>query len=160
MTQPALIFDLGTTYFKAALLTGRDEFIAVVHVPTPITHPQADRSEMAVKDFPNSIIDFGAGHSHFTEIKQLEKVQSILEIYENIILLLPCEDKEKSVEILNKRFKELIKKEQNRSPKESEYLVNREFVYSESNLKIAKKIVYTGGKTPTEVTDEVADLIL
>ena len=55
MTQPALIFDLGTTYFKAALLTGRDEFIAVVHVPTPITHPQADRSEMAVKDFLDAI---------------------------------------------------------------------------------------------------------
>lgn len=55
MTQSALVFDLGTTYFKAALLTGKDEFIAVTHVPTPITHPHADQSEMTAEDFLDAI---------------------------------------------------------------------------------------------------------
>ncbi len=51
MDAASLIFDLGTTYFKAALLAGDDEFLAVADVSTPIKHPCSGWSEMLLVDF-------------------------------------------------------------------------------------------------------------
>ena len=51
MTHYTLIFDLGTTYFKAAIMTGEQDFVAIAEVPTPIQSPQEGWSQIKVPDF-------------------------------------------------------------------------------------------------------------
>ncbi|MBL4702032.1 MAG: FGGY-family carbohydrate kinase [Phycisphaeraceae bacterium] len=51
LTHYTLIFDLGTTYFKAAIMTGEHDFVAIAEVPTPIKSPQVGWSEIKAPDF-------------------------------------------------------------------------------------------------------------
>lgn len=55
MGTTSLIFDFGTTYFKAALMAGEGDFLAVAHVSTPIEHPYHGWSEMTVAGFESVI---------------------------------------------------------------------------------------------------------
>ncbi len=108
-----------------------------------------------LRDFPNAIVDFGAGHSHYAQSEQLEVARCLLDPYPDVFLILPSSDKEESVKILNQRFADLILKEQRREPTESELEINREFVFHKSNHLLAKKIFYTEHMTAADTTDEM-----
>ncbi|PCJ21609.1 MAG: shikimate kinase [Candidatus Cloacimonadota bacterium] len=108
-----------------------------------------------LKEFPNSIIDFGAGHSYYVDHKQFEQVQSALKDFSNVILLLPCPNKKEALKICNERLK--IKKQ--RDLEENEVLANKDFIEHKSNYKLAKHIVYTKDKTPEETALEIKKLI-
>lgn len=112
--------------------------------------------ENILVDFPDAIIDFGAGHSYFTEEAQMSAVKRILDPIANIFLLLPSEDKEESLRICNERLKDRAKRELEPSEIES----NRDFVFHRSNYELAKKIVYTKEKTPEEVALEIQSLLI
>ena len=57
-----------------------------------------------MEEFKNSIIDFGAGHSFFPNETHFEEVSEALKPFPNVILLLPCKNKEESLRICNERF--------------------------------------------------------
>lgn len=108
-----------------------------------------------VKEFPDSIIDFGAGHSYFTDSHQFNQVAQALEQIPNIFLLLPCKDKIRSLEICNER----LKKRKEKELEENEITANRDFIEHESNYKLSKHIIYTDGKTPEESAKEIQSLL-
>ena len=49
------------------------------------------------------IIDFGAGHSIYENEAMFLEMKSLLSKYSNVVLLMPSEDKEESIAILNER---------------------------------------------------------
>lgn len=108
-----------------------------------------------LEEFPNSIIDFGAGHSYFIEASQFNEVSNCLAPYKNIFLLLPSEDKEESLKICNDRLKERLKRELDFTEIEA----NREFIFHQSNYNLAKHIIYTKDKTPEETAKEIYELL-
>ncbi len=91
--------------------------------------------------YPNHIIDFGAGHSVYESKELFHKVKEVLEPYPNVVLLLPSDDKEESLEILKKR--------------RPDFKFHHLFVNNSSNDKLAKITVYTKGKTPKDTCGEI-----
>lgn len=105
-----------------------------------------------IMEFPDAIIDFGAGHSYFTEESQFEEVQRALAPLKNVFLLLPSENKEESLAICNQRLSAKAKRELD--PTEVE--ANRNFIFHASNYALAKKIFYTKDIEPEQTAAEIA----
>jgi hypothetical protein len=105
----------------------------------------------AIKDFPHGIIDFGATNSFWKDRNELEQVLEIVKNIENIFLLLPNEDVDRNTEVLNSRLEKRDKS------KDIERLkaINKEMIECKSQLKIAKFIIYTEGKTPDRIVNEI-----
>lgn len=104
-----------------------------------------------INEFAESIIDFGAGHSYYTDELQFIEVQEVLRPLPNVFLLLPSPDKERSLEICNKRLEE-----KNGCPLDkTEIEANRDFIFHSSNYRLAKHIIYSENKTPEDVATEV-----
>jgi len=96
--------------------------------------------ERVLDMYQGYIHDFGAGQSVYEDEDLFQGVRSVLNTYQNVVLLLPCADKEKSLQILSGR---------------TEFEHNSLFINNTSNEKLAKITVYTEGKTPTETCDEI-----
>ncbi len=64
---------------------------------------EADVVERIVVEHPDSVIDFGAGHSVYEEAELFARVQRALTPFPNVVLLLPSPDPDESVRILQKR---------------------------------------------------------
>lgn len=110
--------------------------------------------ERVLIDYDKSVIDFGAGHSVYEEEKLFSRVERAMAPHPNLILLLPSPDLDKSTEILNARFGELLMREIGKVDEEL-LKVNEHFVKHASNHKLARIVVYTEGKTPAETCEEI-----
>ena len=108
-----------------------------------------------IAEFGDSIIDFGAGHSYFPNPDQFAQVAEVLAPHPNVFLLLPSPDPVVSLRICNERLA-LRKKAELES---DEINANRAFIEHESNAKLAKRTVYTDGKTPSEVAREIVGVL-
>jgi shikimate kinase len=109
-----------------------------------------------IREFSESIIDFGAGHSYFPDVEQFKEVAETLRPVPNVFLLVPSQDKEKSLVICNQRLAERIGK-----PLSSDEIqANRNFIEHESNYSLAKQIVYSEGKSREQVAQEVFDRLI
>jgi len=115
---------------------------------------EAHAVERALADHPDSVIDFGAGHSVYEDETLFARVQTVLNPYPNVILLLPSPDLDESAAILNDRFEKLVLKEVGHVDP-ALFEVNTQFVKHPSNHKLAKIVVYTNGKTPDETCAEI-----
>tara|TARA_R110002072_G_scaffold64203_2_gene159281 strand:+ start:128913 stop:129467 length:555 start_codon:yes stop_codon:yes gene_type:complete len=111
--------------------------------------------QQIVREFNEYIIDFGAGHSWFTDKEQLRTVSSALNDLPNIFLLLPSEDNEESLRICNERLAERKGTELDKE----EIKANFDFINDESNYRLAKHIIYTKDKTVESTADEIHKLI-
>lgn len=101
---------------------------------------------------PRGVFDFGAIHSVYADAQKLRTVQGLLAGFDDVILLLPSSDKMKSLEILLERGREL-----GMSP-ETQAMWRRiigRFITDESNYHLCTKTVFTEGKTPVAVCDEI-----
>lgn len=96
----------------------------------------------------DAVIDFGAGASVYDEAEHFEKVRNALEPFPFVILLQPMPDKEKSIEILHSR------NGYNEEP-EGEFDFTSYFINHHCNNDLAKHIVYTDGKLPSETCEEI-----
>ena len=116
---------------------------------------EAKAVKEVVKDFSDSIIDFGAGHSHFKDSAQFEMVRSALSEVKNIFLLVPSADTEESVKICNERLQA-----RDGSDMDSTKLsCNREFVEHASSRLLSKQVVYTGNETPAQTARKIIKLL-
>ena len=97
------------------------------------------------------VVDFGAGHSVYEDEVLFLEMQSLISKFNNVILLMPSEDKEESIAILNER-----KGIAAGSKIDSD---NKHFVYMPSNYDFATNIIYTKDKTPKEISDEILKMI-
>jgi shikimate kinase len=114
--------------------------------------------ERVLSEHSNCIIDFGAGHTVFEDATLFTRVERALYPFENVILLLPSADLDKSVEILNSRFRRLLMKEVGEVDPEL-LSVNEHFVKHPSNRKLAKMVIYTEGKSPEETCAEILQIL-
>lgn len=109
---------------------------------------EAQLVEQILHEYPDkTIIDFGAGHSVYADAKLFESVQRALYPFAFVFFLTPCDDAEEALQILNQRDLDDM---ESGLPE-----MNRDFVTSEANRKLAKFTVYNKGKTPQQTHDEI-----
>jgi hypothetical protein len=99
-----------------------------------------------LEDFSECIFDFGGGHSVYDDEGLFEQVRELLAPYAHVILLLPSPDPDESLQVLNARAEKASNEQRE---------VNEHFIRHHSNYDLAKRIVYTKGKTPEETCDEI-----
>jgi len=98
---------------------------------------------------PGCVIDFGAGHSVYEDESLFARVQQALAPFPNVVLLLPSENLDESIQILAERTEGL-------APSGFDHTV---FVKHPSNHRLARHIVYTKGETPEQTRDRIIVLL-
>lgn len=114
---------------------------------------EAHAVERILGDYPDHVIDFGAGHSVYEDEALFARVQHLL-VPCNVILLLPCPDLAVSVEVLNARLSA-----EGEQVDGTLLAVNEHFVRHTSNFQLATMVVYTEGKTPGATCEEIVGRI-
>lgn len=99
-----------------------------------------------LEDFRECVFDFGSTHSVYEDGQLFEQVRGLLEPYPHVVLLMPSPDPDESICILDER---------NNYATDDQREVNEHLVYHHSNYDLAKSIVYTKDRTPSETCDEV-----
>lgn len=108
-----------------------------------------------LKDCEKGIIDFGGGLSVYEDEKHLQQITTLLKPY-RVVLLLPSENKEESLEILNVRMKEQEYQDYfSKKAIEDRKELNHLFINHPSNQLLAKYTFYTKNKTPEETCNEI-----
>jgi len=111
---------------------------------------EAHAVERLLQEHRDCVIDFGAGHSVYEDEALFARVQQVLMPYRNVILLLPSPDPEESIRLLRERIG---------TPGPDEWDLNAHFVRHPSNYALAKRIIYTAGKTPEQTRDEILAIL-
>jgi shikimate kinase len=112
--------------------------------------------ERVLADHSHCVIDFGAGYTVQTDEGLFGRVEQALAPYEHVILLLPSANLDESIRILNERSAVLLREYEQPEERIPDVLkANEEFVRNPGNGRLAKRIVYTEGKTPEETCGEI-----
>lgn len=117
---------------------------------------EANAVKQVVKDFADNIIDFGAGHSHFTDPQQFAWVRHSLSQIENIFLLLPSADTEEAVKICNERL-------QAREGPDMDFTklaCNREFIEHTSSRSLSRHVLFTKNETAAQTAARIVQLLV
>ena len=93
-----------------------------------------------------AVVDFGAGHSIYKDKTIFAKVKKELKPFKNVVLLLPCKDESKALEIMASRST-------------GDTSDNLEFLRNPCNRELATMVVYADGRTPQEISDEIMSRI-
>ena len=106
----------------------------------------------------NCVLDLGAGHSVYKDIRFRSRAKQIFAPYPNVVLILPSKNVEESLELLLNQVRNHGLKGGTLS---DEQIIkdNRVFLENPSNYELAKFIVYTRDKTPGETHDEIYQLV-
>jgi shikimate kinase len=132
-------------------------FLALVEYWKPFDVHAVQR---ILQDCTSGVIDFGGGLSVYEDASLLAQVEKELSPYQNVILLLPSEDSQESLSILNSRMEEKEYKEYFQSEGISNRTeLNKHFVEHHSNSKLAKHVFYTKGKSPEETCIEIIEML-
>jgi shikimate kinase len=112
--------------------------------------------ERVLADHHDCVIDFGAGHSIYDDPVDFQRVERLVEPYQNVILVLPSPDREESIQILTERQQTLA------PPADREIIggLIRYHVMHPSDYRLAKRVVYTKNKTPEETAAEVIGYLI
>lgn len=115
---------------------------------------EIDAVEKILRDenFKHSIIDFGAGHTFYEDPEFIFRAKEAFAGIENVILLLPTENMEESMGVLNKRLEE---DETDEKKLASHISVNERFIKNHLNQDLAKITVYIKDKTIEQVANEI-----
>ncbi len=143
-------------YFqKGYSLEKEDTMMSKLEVTNYLRKYQLYALENAIIDFKDSIIDFGAGHSYYTEVDQIERAKKAFNDIKNIFLLLPSKNEEETSKICFER----LKSRKGLEYAESTFQMNNEFIKCKSNKILADHIIYENGRTPQEIALEIKELL-
>ena len=149
--------ELGYDEKLAKKIEDENGFLALLEYWKPFDVHAVKR---VLQDCKSGIIDFGGGLSVYEDENLLAQVERALEPFQNVILLLPSEDYQESLNILNLRMEEKEYKEYFQSTGvSSRKKMNIKFVGHHSNKRLAKHIFYTKDKLPEETCDEIIELL-
>ena len=112
---------------------------------------EAHAVERVLADFPDAIIDFGAGHSVHDDEQLFARVQVALAPVPHVILLKPALRLDESLAILGERFPPEERDEAERE--------NWTFLRNPSNERLATHTVLTGRRKLEEVCEEIMRLL-
>jgi len=147
--------EIGYSERLASQIVGEEGMKGLIRYWKPF---EAYAVERAIAEFKNCVVDFGAGHSVYEDLELFSRVNEALKPIENVIQILPSPDLDRSVEIVNQRFSDLLVREVGKIDDELLQL-NEFFVRHPSNHLLAKKTIYTENKKPAEITDEIINWI-
>lgn len=111
---------------------------------------EAHAVERVLTEYPNCVIDFGAGHSVYEDEALLTRVKRRLAPHPSVILVLPSADLSSSLKVLRNRRPSLVDIEPD---------INKHFITHASNYELAKFIVYTADRTPEDSCAEILHFI-
>lgn len=139
--------ELGYDEAHAAALRESEGILGLYEYWKPF---EAHAVERVLAEHSGCVFDFGAGHSVFEDSRLFARVQRALARVRFVVLLLPSPDPEAALSALRGRL-----------PSDVEGLaeLNEHFVRHPSNSRLATHTVYTEGKTPEDVRDEVMALV-
>jgi hypothetical protein len=119
---------------------------------------KAHAVERVVQEYPNCVLDFGAGHGVYEDEALLARVQHALSTVAHVILLLPAPDVAEATAVLNARFAQLLQEVAGTVNPEALQL-NEHFVKHPSSRRLATQIVYTDDLMPEAVVEMVLQQI-
>ena len=129
--------EIGYDEKHASDIVGQEGMLGLIQYWKPF---EAHAVERALEEFNNCVMDFGAGHSVYEDPVLFERVQKALKPHKFVILVLPSPDLERSIQIVNQRFSELLVREVGKIDPELLDL-NEHFVLRPSSQLLAKKIL-------------------
>lgn len=94
------------------------------------------------------IIDFGAGHSIYENPLMFMEFKKLINNFENVVLLMPSENKEESLNIINERIKK-------RGVDDFKLKDNKHFIESPCNYEVATIFEYTSKKNIDEIISDI-----
>jgi hypothetical protein len=109
--------------------------------------------EQALSDYPDAIIDFGAGHSVHDDAERFARVASALASASHVILLLPSPDRAVSLRILLERLAPPAERATFVAARQAALLA------SPCNARLATATIYTAGQTAEETCAQVLALL-
>jgi len=147
--------EIGYSESLASKIVGEGGMEALIKYWKPF---EAYAVERAIDEFENCVVDFGAGHSVYEDQELFCRVEKALRPIKHVILILPSPDLDRSVEVVNQRFSELLIRDVGKVDPELLQL-NEYFVRHPSNKLLAKKIIYTEDQKAEETCQEIIDWV-
>lgn len=98
-----------------------------------------------------SIIDFGAGHSIQENPLMFLELKKLVNKFSNVVLLMPCENKNRALYVLNKR----IEKRSGSGMMQALFDRNEHFIESPCNYELSTIIKYEDDKDTNQISDEI-----
>ena len=100
------------------------------------------------------IIDFGAGHSIYENPIMFYEMKKLITKFKNIELILPSEDLNESLQIINDRISA-----RNGNNLNQRMLDNKHFIENPCNYELPTDIIYTNNRTLEEITGAILQSI-
>ena len=147
--------EIGYDEQYASEIVGKEGMTGLIKYWKPF---QLHAVERALKEYKNCVMDFGAGHSVYEDQEMFQRVEKALKPHKYVIRILPSPDIDRSVEIVNQRFSEMLIGEVGKIDPEL-LALNEYFVRHPSNGLLAKKTFYTEGKSIKATCQEIVDWI-
>ncbi len=124
------------------------DFTAVVRHWEPFSIAAVER---VVAEFPDGVIDFGAGHAHYEDPERVRRLEVALAAVPNVVLILPSADPDEADAICRARDQARLGPAWDPSRAE----VNARFVRSACFRRVATHTVIAGDRTVDQVVDAV-----
>ncbi len=147
--------EIGYSERYASEIVGREGMQGLIEYWKPF---EAHAVERALETYRNCVIDFGAVHSVYEDELLFQRVQKALQPFKFVIQILPSPDLDRSVEILNQRFSEMLIKEVGKSDPDL-LALNEHFVRHPSNRLLAKHTFYTEDTPAKKTCQAILDWI-
>ena len=147
--------EIGYSEMYASDIVGKEGMQGLIEYWKPF---EAHAVERALEEYRNCVIDFGAVHSVYEDEALFQRVQKVLQPHKFVIQLLPSPDLDRSVEIVNQRFSEMLIKVVGKVDPEL-LALNEHFVRHPSNNLLAKKTFYTEDRSAKKTCQAILDWI-
>ena len=147
--------EIGYDEKLASEIVGKEGMMGLINYWKPF---EAHAVERALEEYNNCVMDFGAGHSVYEDQELFERVEKALKPFQYVFLILPSPDPDRSVEVVNQRFSELLINEVGKIDNEL-LALNEHFVRHPSNDLLAKKTFFTEGKSAKATVQEILDWV-
>lgn len=100
------------------------------------------------------VIDFGAGHSIYENPIMFYEMKKLITKFKNVILILPSEDLNESLRIINERISTRDVNDLNQRMAN-----NKHFIESPCNYELSTDIIYTNNMSLDEITNTILQRI-
>jgi shikimate kinase len=160
LSLPAVSLDVIAEKYYAevgmdsATTKGIREAHGFMHFYTCMYPALAHALVRVLEDHPQCVLDLGAGHTHYHDPELFEKVRTALAACPNVVLVLPCADLQKSVEIL--RARNIADRGWDWRVEDYDFIEH--WLLDACNHTLATMTIYTDGCTPEQTCEEILQL--
>jgi hypothetical protein len=112
--------------------------------------------ENVVNDFRDGIFDFGGTYSFYEDPAMLHRAKIALKDFRHVFLILPCRNKEASLNIVNGRVRKQCEHYGiSREQVDSRLEMNRKMIYGASNSELCTHRFFYDDKTADDLAVEI-----